>query len=620
MGQSNSTLILHPVGQSAITFDTLLPDTTGYYVNTATLVFNEGDREEISYSGGPNVDGGQYVSSHGPLVPVTFVVHVWATDRATAMTRGQTLKKAVTNDEGGTLEFKPEDITVRSTFYHYIKSGIPVLLDRDANFWDGRAKDDATQGEIYTLSFEVDLMTYPVDTSDPDSLVALSLSRSTLDNTYEAATYFNYGDVTGSTVKGDLPAYVRFLLRNSQSGTNQEIAKLYLATRSTLHSTLANFLHIYEAESATALVPTAVWSSPSDGARSGNAYRRCNPDSEYNDVQLGLRFTISNETHHRGRCTVLGAVRAKTGLWTSQIKYTIGANVIDVSSDDNQAEHFMKWSIMVLGEIDMPPIEVSGLETLAPSLEVYFTRRAGSADDYIDLDFIMLAFNNETLALFHHLTDGIDNDQELLFEMTAENAGIAHIVNQSTHAFEDKVDKRFGSNVLVVPPGQDTRLMTLFQRVDPAVVDDDFSTYHGVYVLALAKMVEAESWTIGTLEDKITEGDYSLDLTRTGAGGSQARGTLLEIFNLDDSSILGTGDFVCFNVEIDTTVPLTNFSVYLHNIPSHSESYAYVSTLLGDFSLTSGYNTIAVLKSDFTVHASMNWAKVKYVSRGSRPR
>jgi hypothetical protein len=72
MGKADSTLVLHPDGLSDITFDTLEAGTTGYYVPAESIRFNETQRQQIVYSEGRNIHGGEYISSHGPLVPITF--------------------------------------------------------------------------------------------------------------------------------------------------------------------------------------------------------------------------------------------------------------------------------------------------------------------------------------------------------------------------------------------------------------------------------------------------------------------------------------------------------------------------------------------------------------------
>jgi len=135
MGQASSTFILKPDGRSNLTFDTLdiLQNDTGYYVHSNTIKFNEVDREAIFYSGGAGVEGGEFVSSYGPLVAIEFPAVVWGTTRVQMFQRARALKQAVTNLSGGVLEYRPDGVTTRSTFYHYVKSAIPALAKMQQN-------------------------------------------------------------------------------------------------------------------------------------------------------------------------------------------------------------------------------------------------------------------------------------------------------------------------------------------------------------------------------------------------------------------------------------------------------------------------------------------------------
>src|SRR4030067_2739900 len=106
MGIADATLILHAQGRASITFDTLSIDgaTAGYYVPAETLIFNEAEREQIVYSEGANIDGGEYITSFAPLVDVSFTCYCWGDTRVAAIQRAQALKLAVGNEHGGQLQ------------------------------------------------------------------------------------------------------------------------------------------------------------------------------------------------------------------------------------------------------------------------------------------------------------------------------------------------------------------------------------------------------------------------------------------------------------------------------------------------------------------------------------
>ena len=175
---TGSTLVLHPVGRSDLTFNlsgALTGVTTYTYIaDLGRLDLNEEARWKWAYEQSPA--GGRVVGNTAELVPVRLALIIKAASSDYRKEAYRVLQHAVMNRRGGTLEYLPEGAGsgTLSTFYHYVASGPPRVLDDARNRWDA----DPIDG-WYTLQVELDLQTQPLATSDPDNPVTISYSYDT---------------------------------------------------------------------------------------------------------------------------------------------------------------------------------------------------------------------------------------------------------------------------------------------------------------------------------------------------------------------------------------------------------------------------------------------------------
>lgn len=618
---ANSTLNLEPAGRTAITFSTSSVDaaTSGYYAPADYLELNEAKRDEIFYSGGTGIDGGEYISHHGPLVEVTFRVFVWGDTKAQCILRAQALNEAVNNNGGGTLEYKPEGITTRSTYYTYVKSLIPGLAGVQDNKWDN-PNVSAPSSEPYILAFDVTLQTMPLGTSDPDNLVSLTLSRTTIKNTRDGADY-NYFDIDGDDIKGDKPASIRLMLRNGQG----KMHTVYVTARSALLSTLANLQQVYEAEDASVISPSTAWSSIVDAFRSAGDYRRCNPGVGANGVAQGIRFAISNAGDHMGRVAILAI--CKTGSpesWSVQAKYRLTDDEV-FAAESYDVPQYGIWHTAYCGELDLPPVPVSNTETITPYIDLYFTRSAGDTGDYIDVDYILLLFTNETLMQFT-VDVGYDSGQKLLSEGTPENRSIAHIIDQSSHVLENVVDRHYGNKCLEAIRGFDTRVALLFQRGSSisdggaanALLDENFDSYEALYWRPVADMETDETWvhtatgeTGGADTTFNVEGDQGERATWTSGEGIWCYSALSPSIDLDEDRFTDD-DFVCFAIYLTSgaITDIGNNDIKLVFVSGTDSFQATIHNGGGAPVLVAGYNFVVVKKSDIATVGSPAWSKI----------
>ena len=163
---TGSTLVIKPRAShlSDITIGLLnggpYKGTSDYICPLQTLDFNEELRRQIIYGQAPPGEGGRVIVDFGPLVPVMFGLIIKTTTREDMIAAYDTLQAALVDPEGGTIQYKPEDLAagVLSTYYHYLQSAPPRLLDEKGNRWDASPKSD----EYYTLQVQVEFMTQPV--------------------------------------------------------------------------------------------------------------------------------------------------------------------------------------------------------------------------------------------------------------------------------------------------------------------------------------------------------------------------------------------------------------------------------------------------------------------------
>ena len=431
---TGSTLSLHPRGASDITLS--VGNVSTYFVPLQTLDFNEEQRWQAIYDDARTGEGGEVVGESAPLVPLVFQCRVRGATRAAVIQAYNTLKLALINQRGGTLEYKPEDLAagVLSTFYHYVQSAPPRLLDVAGNRWDAAARSDDGQFAVWV---ECELKTQPIATSDPDSPVTLTDLDVTIQNWEDAGeSQTNQVLINGGNIKGSMPALLRFTAR---PGAGQAMGRLIVFKRD--EGTLANFKNIYEAEGATVIYPSTAWNEESDENRGGGAYMLCAPDSGNNGIQQGLRFLLDNPADHEGRFAVFGVGRdgAETrGVWTHQVKLRAG-NVVQEGRDDYEAESLRSFQYIYAGEFELPIVPFSDDETdyaYGPYIEWYSQRASGGSEfrlDAIELVFVSDSKLNPTaLDVPCADEDGVTEDERLLVENFSDSYGnireLAHVL------------------------------------------------------------------------------------------------------------------------------------------------------------------------------------------------
>lgn len=512
---SGSTLVIHPDGLSDVTLG--LAGTGTYQVPLQTVDFNEDLRRQIIYDQAPPGEGGSAVGWFGPLVPVTFVVVIKADTRASMISAYNTLQSALLNNRGGTIEFKPEDVgdSALSTFYHYVKSSPPRLRrDRSGNRWDASEKSD----DKYTLYVDVEMLTQPAATSDPDSPSTLSdLNGVTLDNWVDSGeSQDNSVTIQSSNLKGSLPALVRFLV---QPAAGQYLGRLIIFRRS--DGTIGNFASVYEAEDSANIYPAVDWTEVADTDRGGDSYLRFQPFTDASEdptTAQGRRFTISNPSDHRGRFAVFGVAydgADELGVFTHQAKLVCG-NVIQEGRDDWQADQLKAWGLLYVGEFELPPVPLSDAETAydtGPYLDWYTVRDLDGEDPddppEFRLDAILLVFVSdrdvrEGTSLDVDCDDegGVVNTEKLLVENFPDDFGIiaeiAHVVAASDSDFKRALSTAPRGDFITLPTDRDSLLVFIQEQASGrTILDDDFSGY-GLRLREVVSFDSDETWTATT--------------------------------------------------------------------------------------------------------------------------
>lgn len=418
---TNSTLILHPAGRPSLAFNlsgaTAGVTTYTHIVDLGRLDFNEEQRWEWIYE--QNRSGGRVTGQQAKLVPITLSVIIKAATSDDRKAAYRVLQQAVMNRRGGTLQYQPEGGSGRATYYHYLASAPPRLLDDPGNRWDADAGSDG----FYKLQVDVELQTQPIATSDPDNPIALF--SATLGNWRES------NRLTINALAGSLPALLRLLI---QPQNGQSLGRVVLFRRSASDGILANLNTVYEAESAEIIYPSVAWTEIADSTRGGAAYRRCLPPEDANGIPQGLKFTIQNPQDCQGRFAVLGVGyddAPRPGIWTHQVKLTSG-NVSQMGAADYYAASTQSWQLVFVGEFELPLTHLSALSggyESGPYLEWYSTRASGKSE--FRLDAVALVWISDALGpegqgtALDVVCDGVNSPEKLLVENFLEDGRIA---------------------------------------------------------------------------------------------------------------------------------------------------------------------------------------------------
>lgn len=492
MSGVNSTLILRPTGLTAITFDMSASTgaTSGYVVDAGSLRLNEEERLDIVYAEGAKMDGGRVASSRGPLVELSFAVILSDTSRAAMIQRAHTLIKAVNNDDGGTLQYKPDGVGagVRSTYYHYLKSKPPALRAAPGNRWDGPVPDDG----VYRVVMEVELMTLPFATSDPDNPVQV-LTVTTLNNIDDGTN--DYVTITAATVEGSMPALVRFIAHPLTAGAAAAVGRFWLAQRI---EGLDNFAATYL--TSAAVVPTAVWSTETDAARCGGSYYRCTPAAS--NIVYARRYTIANWSDHKGRAAIMVVVRNNGGMASDfDIYYRWTIANYALTGDSKNTASARLWEPLILGEVTLPETDMSDIEDLDLYIDICVVRTSGSGT--FDLDCLKLLYTDVGVIQADMPSGyGASSTHSLLLENLNDPDDIGHAIVHASSKLAYILNV-FGTYVKLSSVN-DNRLDVAWERYLPAVFEDSFDGYSGRWA-KIADFETDELWLRSPSENEQTK-------------------------------------------------------------------------------------------------------------------
>jgi len=625
-GGTESTLVIHPNGASDLTMGLAASEpyagSTPYIVPLQTLDFNEEARWQIVYDQAPPGEGGEAVGEYGPLVGVGFQVVIKENTRAEMVSAYNALQGALRNRSGGTIEYKPDGIGagVLSTFYHYVRSRPPRLLDVPGNRWDAAPKGDG----MYTLYVEVEFLTQPIATSDPDSPATISALTATIQNWVDASpAQTNRVTIDADDLKGTMPALVRIL---AQPGSGQYLGRLIVFKRD--EGTLANFVNVYEAEDASAIYPSVAWTEIADTDRGDGAYMRCLPNTDANGVEQGLRFTIANPGDHEGRFAVFGVGyddAAAEGVWTHQAKVVVG-NVIQEGADDWEMDGLQSWGLVYAGEFELPATPLSGVESgydVGPYIEWYSTRASGASE--FRLDGLLLVYVGDSerqgTALDVPCADvdqatsiaGVSNSEELLIENFTDDAGLirelAHVVAQTDGDFKRALATAARGDFVTLEPGRDHLLVFVQERALTTILEDDFESYKSSRWLPVALFDDDEAWggISGSTTSFVTatrvEGTHALNVDTNGAA-LWGRAVWTNDFDLSNEGRFTDDDFVCIMLKPSDVTYLEEFEVWFMN------GSDYFIATIPSTGIVADYNFKTVKKADFTESGSPDWADI----------
>ena len=603
---------LHPEGLSTIDLIPAGdPKTEDYNIDLGSLDLQESERLEIAYSEGANVDGGEAISAHGPLVPLTFDVIVQGSGvsedaaRQQLLQYAQALEAAICNAAGGTFEFKPDNLGagVRSTFYHYVQSQPPKVRAIANNNWDA-APVETEPEYVCAIELEIELQTQPFATSDPNSPVSV-LTATTVYNQDDAVA--GHVTILAANVKGTISALVQLRVRNMVSGAWAAIEKFWYARRT--EGTLANFAPVLEG--GTADTDSSIhWSTESDTTRRSDNFQRYAPPAAANLQWASLNYTISNITDHEGKVAIAVVCRSLAEGWEDwDLKAALKVADVVVETGIKNVASVGVWTVCILGELDIPPTPISADESYATKLYLYFKRNAGDENNPIDVDFAQLLFVDEYPQQVN-ITDGFTNVYKLLMENFKRE--LCHIVDQSTLVFEKTAMAL--CPLLQLRPGKDNRIDFIWERLGGPyeVLIDGFASYEAWRWLKLASFEDSESWP-----EQGHDNTYYVEAAqgfRCTQGGTDHADKDVS-WDLSGEGRFGSDDYVVLAIRRDSSFdPGASGYYYLYFHTTFPTDYYYKETLGSTLSV--GWNFVTIKKSAFSTQGSPNWADINKVEIG----
>lgn len=583
--------------------------TSDYICPLQTLDFNEEQRRAVVYAQAPPGEGGRAVLDYAPLVPIPMTLVIKTETVAERIAAYNAIQDVLLDPEGGTIKYKPEGIGagVLDTYYHYLQSPPPRLLDEPGNRWDAAVKSD----KYFTLQIQVQFMTQPIATSDPESPVTLTELSTTIDNWVDDSPSQNNGvSLTAANLKGTLPALLRIMVR---PGAGRRLGRLLIFDRAGSNFA-TNFDCLLEAEDASIIYPSSAWSQVSDSSRGDGAYMACYPAIEANGVAQGLQFTMPTPAYYKGRFAVLGIGKDDTEIaqaWTHQVKVRIG-NVVQTGPAHYYAEHRNTWSVIFAGEFDFPPTPESDVETgydTGPFLEWYSTRVSGNSQFSLDAIFLFfVADKNSQPSAIDFICDdegGVTNSEKLLVENFTQSQGviteIAHVIAQSDSDFKRVLTTAARGDYLTLDPARDHYLMFLQERFTGVILEDDFSTYEASRWLGIDDFNDLAGWSKLTADTT----NY-LEGTQSGRHAEPPALDALKTVSLDLSNEgrFTDDDYVLLCVYGEDVAGLIWF--YFRFLTSPGNYYFSIYETLD----ASTWNFLKIKKSNFGAQGSPDWANI----------
>lgn len=612
---TGSTLVLHPTGLNDIAFGLRggepMSGTTPYIVPLQTLDFNEELRYQMTYAN-TGTEGGSAISHAHSLAPVVFRVVIKTATRAALIAAYNALQRALTNRKGGTLEYKPEGLSsgALSTFYHYVQSGLPQIVDAPRNRWDAAPTSDG----MYTLTVDVQLMTQPIATSDPDSPVTVAALGTNLANCAAIA-------IDADDLKGALPALLRI---TATPHSSQNLGRLIMFDRH--DGDLDNLTTILEAEDAAQIYPSVAWTEVSLAAASGGAYMKCVPTSDGNDFPNGLRFTIPHPEDHHGRVALFGVCyddEFVTGVWTHQVRVQVGNVVIDVA-DDARADMLHQWCLVYVGEFDLPPVDFSDLVDgydAGPYIDWYATRVSGSRQ--FRLDAILLVFiqdeAGEPTAVDIQCAndDGVPSSDLLLIENYPSALGPlsqrVYVLDATDKAFKRTVTTAPRGTLLTLDPAVDHKLVFVNERAwSLSFYSDNFADYEATCWRLIEDFEDADDWTLAAGTSKNNDTSVFVLGTQSLVGvGTGMVLTMTKAVSSMDLTIDGrftNDDYIAIAVHLVDYTDVIVINVWLATSATGGSYRAEFSS-----GLANGWNFLTMKRSAMTLNGSPDWSDIDMI-------
>lgn len=627
MDGTESTLVLHPQGQSALVFNLrgTLNDVVAYtfIVDLGGLDLNEDTRWQWAYE----QESGRVIGTTPALVPLRFSVVIKATSPANRQTAYRVLQQAVMNRRGGTLEYLPEGAGTLSTFYHYVASAPPRLVDETRNRWDA-----APVNGWYTLRVDVELQTHLLATSDPDSLA--EIANATLDNWYDTNVgQSNRLTVAADDLLGSFPALTRFFIAPA---SGQRLGRVTMFTRSAADGALNDLVTVYEAQDADVILPSMAWAEVVDSERGGEAYMQCLPNSDANNIAHGLRFIFQNPEAAHGRFAVFGVVydaHEIPGVWTHQVKLVSG-NIAQEGESDYYAASTNVWRLMFAGEFELPLTNLSDVTedyAAGPYLEWYSTRASGTSE--FRLDGLLLVWVSDALGVegagtaldvlcedgdVGYIQGGVVAPDRLLIENMLGLAG--RVVERAYVVDSDDYLKRVltvapKGDFVALEPGYDHELLVVQERAAASVFTDDFAQYKSYALIVLSRLegddTVVEPWGPAVYTTDCVEGSRALLLDPT---TSSFYDYVFFSVSLDLSidGRFGSDDYIIVGVYVPDPNNVDGAFLYL---ATDYPSNVYYIKLPGN-TMKAGWNQLYAKRSAFTKIGSPSWADINVMGFG----